>query len=198
MNNERPTVKVVNIVTRSLISPPFDLTALSKEKAFEPPNFSLGRILIPQGKTKFSIFRSGSVVSRASPSILDFEEDLLSLYDYLQTYDLKLELEYSITNIVAVSKLDCPRINLFSLANQMPSSSYDSSAADSDTEGRGCNAIVYQQRDTTPKKTILLFSSSAITLTGFRSLPDLKNQSYQFKKLLKSILQKHPEVMEQK
>lgn len=195
MDNNRPVVKVVNIVTRSLIRPPFDLTALSKAKAFDTPNFSLGRILIPQGRTRFSIFHSGSVVSRASQSIQDFEDDFLSLYDCLQTYDLELELEYTISNIVAVSKLGCPSMNLYSLANLIPSSSYDSSAADSDTEGRGCNAIVYPLSKTTPRKTILIFSSSAITLTGFRSLPDLKNQSYQFKKLLNSIVQKHPEVM---
>jgi TATA-box binding protein (TBP) (component of TFIID and TFIIIB) len=45
-----------------------------------------------------------------------------------------------------------------------------------------------------PRKTILIFSSSAITLTGFRSIPDIQNQARRFRELLVRIISEHPEV----
>lgn len=196
MNKERPLVNVTNIISRSQIHHPCNLTSLKKEIAFDLPDSALARIPIAQGKTKFSVFQSGSVISRASKSINELEDDLLSLYDYLEKHELELNLEYEITNIVAFSKLAISSLDLWALANQIPTSSYDPSAADSPTDrgGCGCNVIVYPLTKESPRKTILIFSTSAITLTGFRSLPDLKNQSYQFKKLLQDIIDKHPEV----
>ena len=191
---ERPVVNISNIVTLSRIRPPFDLTLLEQSASFDSSKFALSRIPIVQGRTKFSIFRSGSVISRASPSITELEENLLKLQEYLIAFGLELDLEYTITNIVAYSKLYLPALDLLTLANQLPSSSYDPSASISEHERPGCNVIVHALTDGKPRKTILVFSSSTITLTGFRSIPDIQNQAYQFKRLLLDIIERHPEV----
>ena len=190
----RPVVNISNIVTRSCVQSPFDLTLLKQSIPFDSSKFALSRIPIVQGKTKFSIFRSGSVISRASTSILELEENLLRFHEYLIAFGLELDLEYTITNIVAYSKLHLPSLDLLALANLLPSSSYDPSASISEHERPGCNVIVHSLTKSKPRKTILIFSSSAITLTGFRSIPDLENQAYQFQKLLIDIIERHPEV----
>lgn len=189
-----PIVNVSNIVARAHISQPFDLTLLKQSTPFDSSKFALSRIPIIQGQTKFSIFRSGTVISRASKSISQLEENLLQLHEHLIAFGLELNLEYTIINIVAYAKLELPELNLFTLANQLPRSSYDPSASTSECERPGCNVIVHALTDSKPRKTILIFSSSAITLTGFRSIPDLKNQTYRFQKLLMSIIAEHPEV----
>lgn len=190
----RPVVNITNIVTRSRICAPFDLTLLKQSVPFDSSKFALSRIPIIQGQTKFSIFRSGSVISRASTSIIELEENFLLLHEHLIQFGLELDLEYTITNIVAYSKLHLPNLNLLALAHQLPSSSYDPSASISEHDRPGCNVIVHALTDSKPRKTILIFSSSAITLTGFRSIPDIQNQAYQFQKLLVDIIERHPEV----
>jgi TATA-box binding protein (TBP) (component of TFIID and TFIIIB) len=191
---ERPVVNISNIVTRSRISSPFDLTLLKQSTSFDSSKFALSRIPIVQGRTKFSIFRSGSVISRASSSILELEENLLKLHEYLIGFGLELDLEYTVTNIVAYSKLHLPNLDLLTLANQLPASSYDPSASISEHERPGCNVIVHALTDGKPRKTILIFSSSTITLTGFQSIPDIQEHAYQFKRLLIDIIERHPEV----
>jgi len=194
MTPEMPVVNISNIVTQSRIYPPFDLTLLKQSTPFDSSKFALSRIPIIQGQTKFSIFRSGSVISRASRSIAELEENMLKFHDYLVDFGLELNLEYTITNIVAYSKLELPPLNLFALANKLPHTSYDPSASISETDRPGCNVVVHALTNRKPKKTILIFSSSAITLTGFRSIPDIKNQTYRFKNQLLNIIAKHPEV----
>jgi TATA-box binding protein (TBP) (component of TFIID and TFIIIB) len=194
---ERPVVNISNIVTRSRISSPFDLTLLKQSASFDSSKSALSRIPIVQGRTKFSIFRSGSVISRASSSILELEENILQLHEYLTAFGLELDLEYTITNIVAYSKLHLPDLDLLTLANQLPASSYDPSASISEHERPGCNVIVHALTDDKPRKTILVFASSTITLTGFRSIPDIENQAHQFKRLLLDIIERHPEVKKQ-
>lgn len=192
--SERPVVNISNIVTRSRLCSPFDLSPLEESVPFDSAKVSLSRIPIVQGKTKFSVFRSGSVISRASTSIPELEENLLIFHDYLNDFGLELDLEYTITNIVAYSKLHLPNLNLLSLANRLPNSSYDATASTSELERPGCNVIVYALTKMKPRKTILIFSTSSITLTGFRSLPDIQNQAYKFQKLLMDIISQHPEA----
>lgn len=193
--DELPEVNISNIITLSQLFPPLHLDKLEEIGQFDsPPSSSLSRIPITHGKTKFSIFRSGSVISRASTSIPELEENMLWLHDYLSDYKLELNLEYRITNVVAYSKLNLPPLNLLTLSYQLHRSSYDPTASISENERPGCDVIVYPLTDGKPRKTILIFSSSSITLTGFRSVPDLKNQAYQFQKKLKKIIEKHPEV----
>lgn len=189
-----PIINISNIVTRSQIYSPFDLTPLQQAKPFDSSKCSLSRIPIHLGRTKFSIFRSGSVISRASKSILELEENLLKLHEYLAQYKLELDLEYTITNIVAFSKLQLPNFDLLALANLLPSSSYDPTASTSEHDRPGCNVVVLVLKEKKPRKTILIFSSSAITLTGFRSIPDMQNQARQLRELLVNIISEHPEV----
>lgn len=190
----RPQVNISNIVTRSHICLPFDLTLLEQSVPFDSSKFALSRIPIIQGQTKFSIFHSGSVISRASTSILELEENLLQFHEYLKEFGLELDLEYAITNIVAYSKLNLAKLDLLTLANQLSSSSYDPTASTSESERPGCNVIVHALTKGKPRKTILVFSSSAITLTGFRSIPDIQNEAYRFQRLLMDIIERHPEV----
>lgn len=189
-----PEVNISNIVTLSKIDPPLDLTLLKQSAPFDSSRFALSRIPITLGRTKFSIFRSGSVVSRASTSITELEENLFLLHEHLTPFGLELNLEYTITNIVAYSKLQLPELDLMALANQLPRSSYDPTASISEHERPGCNAIVYALTKGKPRKTILIFSSSAITLTGFQSIADLQNEAYRCRNLLTDIIERHPEV----
>ena len=193
--DELPEVNITNIITLSQILQPQHLEKLQETVQFDSsPSSSLSRIPIAHGRTKFSIFRSGSVISRASTSISELEENMLWLHDYLVNYELELNLEYTITNVVAYSKLKLPPLNLLTLAHQLSRSSYDPSASISENERPGCDVVVYPLTEGKPRKTILIFSSSSITLTGFRSVPDIKNQAYVFQKKLKKIMEEHPEV----
>jgi TATA-box binding protein (TBP) (component of TFIID and TFIIIB) len=76
----------------------------------------------------------------------------------------------------------------------LPSSSYDPTASTSEHDRPGCNVVVIALTKKKPRKTILIFSSSAITLTGFRSIPDIQNQAREFRELLVRIISEHPEV----
>lgn len=174
---------------------PFNLSRLEEVVSFDSSKIALSRIPITHGRTKFSIFRSGAVVSRASKSIAELEDDTLKLHDYLEEFRLELDLEYTITNIVAFAKLELRPLNLLALANKLPTSSYDPTASRSESGRPGCKAIVYALTKGKPRKTILIFSSSAITLTGFRSIPDLKNQIRQFNRLLTELIEQYPEVV---
>ena len=71
---EKPIVIITNIVARSKIYKPFDLTLLKQSKPFDSSKFALSRIPITHAQTKFSIFQSGSVISRASKSVPEFED----------------------------------------------------------------------------------------------------------------------------
>ena len=70
----KPVVNISNIVSLSKIGSPFDLTPQKESIPFEPSKFSLSRIPIIHGQTKFSIFQSGSVISRASKLFSEFED----------------------------------------------------------------------------------------------------------------------------
>lgn len=188
-------ITISNLVTLSHIVKPFDLSLLLRDKTFELTDYAFARIPIRYTQTKFSIFKSGTVVSRGSKSRDIFEMNLLRLHDFLAKYALSLDLEYTITNIVASAKLFLPRLNLSALAGYIPSSSYDRTIFTGESEGYGCDTIVYSLSKTKPKKTILIFPTSSITLTGFRSLPDLAENAVKFKAQLKTIIDNHPEVL---
>ena len=75
IKDELPAVVITNIITLSHLHLPVYLDKIEEEVPFDsPPASSLSRIPITHGKTKFSIFRSGSVISRASKLVPEFED----------------------------------------------------------------------------------------------------------------------------
>ncbi|MDA3832965.1 MAG: hypothetical protein PF495_06170 [Spirochaetales bacterium] len=191
-----PKVKVTNIVAKSLLIPPFSLSPLS---AAHPWTFNHGPIHIPisHARSKFSIFQTGTIISRGEHSIPDLEASFEWLRDYLQnSFNLKLISNFKILNIVAFATLPF-HFNLFELASHIPSCSYDPTPLPSVRDGsfHSCFAIVYPLRTIKPRHTALIFSRGGVILTGFKSIPELELQASQLASLISQISMDHPEVI---
>lgn len=188
-------ININNIVAKSHIVPPFSLANLSAAFPFSTQSF-LSRIYLPFRNINFSIFHSGSVISRASVSISELDTSFEWLRSIMASFDLKLSMDYEILNIVSSANL-APALNLLALAPHLPNCSYDPSPILNETEHE-CNVdaiVFYFDPKRKPRGTALIFSSGKIIFTGFYSFPDLESNALQFSSLLLQIIQKHPEVM---
>ena len=195
-------IKVVNIVTKSLLIPPFSLSLLFSD--FPPASNFPGNVVLlksndPKSKTNFSIFQSGAVISRGSRSIQSFEANLSWLRSFLLDYQVELGERYEITNIVSVATLSLHSFDLSILASYLPNCSYDPSPMLFATGHEHLvNVVTFHfsgDRKAKPRRTALIFPTGNITLTGFNSFPDLENHAVQLSSLLQQISEKHPEVI---
>lgn len=187
----------MNIVAKSQLIPPFSLASLSAQFPFSSPRF-LCHIPIPHDHVKFSIFRTGNVISRASTSLSELESSFAWLRRLLHSFELELVSSYDILNIVAVSPLVSEKLDLLLLAPLLPHSSYDPTPFPGENAREFLlDAITfYFNSQVKPRQTALIFKSGTVTLTGFRSIPELESAILQLRQLLDQIVQEHPEVLQ--
>jgi TATA-box binding protein (TBP) (component of TFIID and TFIIIB) len=191
-------IQITNIVAKSHLVPPFSLSSLATEFPFTAQS-ALPHIPLSYQHSKFSIFKTGTVISRASRSVPDLESSLKWLSSRLCDFDLCLSDNYEILNIVAYSQLLPFPVNLSPLAELLPHSSYDPSPILSD----GCEHLVDAittylsplDHNSKPHRTALIFATGKATLTGFKSIHDLELHASRLSSLLTQISHEHPEVI---
>lgn len=186
-------INISNIVAKSQLVPPFSLSSLTSQYPFDPQAV-LSRIYIPHNHTKFSIFRTGTVISRASRSLNDLEASFSWLRAFLFNFDLKLSHHYQVINIVAFSQLVSSPLNLHNLASHLPNCSYDPSFLDGE-HARLVDCITYYFHQGRPRFTALIFPTGKVTFTGFQSTSDLEAHALKLSSLLSQISQNYPDVL---
>ena len=194
MQSDYPNIIINNIIAKSDIAPPFSLSSLSATFPFSthPP---LSRILLTFQHFCFSIFHTGSVISRASRSFQDVEGSFHWLRSLLATFNLELSSQYDILNIVASGNLSLP-LNLSALSLYLPNCSYDpSSSLSGEGYEHGVHCITFHFRKIRPRYTALIFPTGNALLTGFKSAPELELHTSKFISLLSEITLNHPEVL---
>ena len=193
---EKPEIEVTNIIAKSQLVPPFSLSALESKHPFDHQAV-LSRIFIPHNRVKFSIFRTGTVMSRAARSLDELDDSFTWLSaKFLPDFDLKLADRYEVLNIVGFSDFFYS-FNLSELATYLPNCSYDPSPlfSEKDSHEHLVNCITFYFHEHKPHYTALIFPSGKITLTGFRSLPELEFHALKLSSLLFKISLEHPEVL---
>ena len=195
VNNDPPKIKISNIIAKSQLIPPFSLSSLSVAFPFSHRS-AFSRIILPFHHMNFSIFRTGSVISRATNSVSDVEDSFNWLRSILFPFGLELSDRYTILNIVAVANC-APPIVLSSLAANLPNCSFDPFPvfSEKDDHQHLVNCITYRFPKDKFHYTSLIFSSGKAIFTGFKSIPELGLHAFKFSSLISKISRDHPEVL---
>lgn len=194
--NKRTRIRITNIISKTNLIPPFSLSAFSSTFPFSDEKAFLHRIYIPYKNINFSIFQSGSIISRSSISQLALESSFEWLRSVLAPFELRMSQNYEILNIVSTINL-APPLKLLSLAEYLPNCSYDPSPLLSERNREFCvDAIVhYFVPNEKPRRTALIFSTGSIILTGFNSFSELSEYSMKLSRTIFKIAEVHPEVI---
>lgn len=195
---KKPQTQITNIVAKSQLVPPFSLSSLESKFPFDR-KAALARIFIPYRHVKFSIFRTGAVMSRAARSFIELEESFTWLSSFLKSdFNLVLSDKHFVLNIVALSDLHLSsNFNLYELASFLPNCSYDPSPLLSDKDHREhlFNCIVYYFYEAQPRYTALIFPIGKVVFTSFKSVSELERHALKLSSLLSKISLEHPEVL---
>lgn len=197
---KKPKIRITNIISKSQLIPPFSLSLIEERYPFDYDRIVLSRIFVPYKHIKFSIFRTGTVISRAARSIDELDESFNWLQSaFLSDFNLKLADKYEVLNIVAVSDVYAS-FNLFELATHINSNaSYDPSPiiGEKDDHEHLVDCITYYFHEGKPRYTALIFPTGKVTLTGFKSTAELEAHALKLSSLLSEISLNHPEVLSQ-
>ncbi len=187
-------ININNIIAKSDIVPPFSLSSLSAAYRFSTQQV-LSRILVSFQHSYFSIYNTGSVISRSSRSVSDVEASFHRLRSFLATYDLELSVHYVILNIVASANLSSP-LNLSALSLYLSTCSYDpSSSLSDDGHEHFVKCVTFHFREARPHYTALIFPTGNVIFTGFKSVAELQLHISKLYSLLSEITLNHPEVL---
>ena len=193
---DTPKIRINNAIAKSNIVPPFSLSSLSAAFPFSTQHV-LSRILLshPGQHSYFSIFPTGSVISRSSRSVQDAKGSFHWLRSFLASFNLELSTHYDILNIVASTNL-VPPLNLSALSFYLPHCFYDPAPSLSDDgHEHFVNCITFHFRDVKPRYTALIFPTGNVTFTGFKSAAELRAHGLKLSSLLSEITLNHPEVL---
>ena len=194
---KNPKIQITNIIAKSQLVPPFSLSSLEAKYPFSPK--ALARIFIPYKHVKFSIFRTGTVMSRASRSVNELEDSFNWLSsEFLPDFDLELSDKYDVLNIVAFSDFYVSSIDLSQLATYLHSNcSYDPCATISDKDNLEhlVDCITYYFHEGRPHYTALIFSTGKVIFTGFKSIAELELHCLQLSSSISEICLNYPEVI---
>lgn len=204
---KKPQVQITNIVAKAQLVPPFTLDSLESKHPFDHGDnynpkkvFHGARIRMVHNHYKFSIFRTGTVMSLVSQSFNDLTDSFVWLSSFLSRFDLQLSHKYDITNIAAMSNFFCS-FDLFELSSYLfPQSSYDPSPMPSKKDDRDreylVDCITYLFNDDSPPRyAALIFPSGKVVFTGFKSIPDLNHYAHKLSSRCSRIVLDHPEVL---
>lgn len=199
MQSDITKIHINNIIAKSDIVPPFSLSTLSAAFPFSIKRRALSRILLlppfPLQHVNFSIFNTGSVISRSSRSVSDVKASFFWLRSFLASFELALSSHYRILNIVASANIT-PPLNLLTLSSFLPKCSYDPSPLLSDDGHEHLvNCITLYFHEDRPHYTALIFPTGNVTLTGFKSIAELELYAIKLSDIISKITIKNPEVL---
>ena len=194
---KKPNIQIINIIAKSQLVPPFSLSSLEAKHPFSPK--ALSRIFIPYKHVKFSIFRTGTVMSRASRSVNELEDSFNWLSSkFFPDFNLGLSDKYDVLNIVALSEFYVSHFNLSELATHLHSNcSYDPCATISEKDDLEhlVDCITYYFHEGRPHYTALIFSTGKVIFTGFKSIAELELHCLKLSSSISKICLNHPEVI---
>ena len=192
-----PKIQITNFIAKSQLVPPFSLSSLEVKHPFSPK--ALSRIFIPYKHVKFSIFHTGTVLSRAARSFDELDDSFNWLSsEFLPDFNLKLSDKYDVLNIVALSDFCVGSIDLSELATHLHSNcSYDPCATISDKDDLEhlVDCITYYFHEGRPHYTALIFSTGKVIFTGFKSIAELELHCLKLSSSISKICLNHPEVI---
>ena len=200
---KKPKTQITNIVAKAQLVPPFTLSSLESKhpfdhgKKYNPKQvFHGSRISISHDPFKFSVFRTGTIMSLVSRSLNELDDSFIWLSSFLADFNLQLSDKHDIINITGLSDFLCA-FNLFELVSRLHSdSSFDPSPLYSGKDDQlHLDCITFYFYDKTPRYTALIFSSGKIIFTGFKSIPTLKSHARELSSLLSKISFDHPGVL---
>ena len=199
MQSDITKIHINNIIAKSDIVPPFSLSTLSVAFPFSIKRRALSRILLlppfPLQHVNFSIFNTGSVISRSSRSVSDVETSFFWLRSFLASFELELSSNYRILNVVASANL-VPPLNLSALSAYLLNCSYDPSPSLSDDGHEHLvNCITFYFHEDRPHYTALIFPTGNVTLTGFKSVAELEKYALKLSAIISEIIPDHPGVL---
>ncbi len=189
-------ISVNTAIAKSNIVPPFSLSSLSATFPFSTQHV-LSRIFLshPRQHSYFSIFHTGSVISRSSGSVQDIERSFYWLRSFLAPFNLELSTHYAVLNIVASSDI-APALNLPTLSRHLPHCSYDPSPSLSvGGYEHYVNCITFRFHKAKPRYTALIFPSGNVIFTGFKTIDKLRLYISKFSSILSETILNHPEVL---
>ena len=189
-------IRLNNIIAKSDIVPPFSLLSLSATFPFSTRH-ALSRILLshPGQHSYFSIFHTGSVISRSSRSVQDVEGSFHWLRSFLAPFNLELSNHYDILNIVASAHL-ASSLDLSALSSYLSNCSYDPAPSISgDGYEHLVNCIIFHFHEARSRYTALIFPTGSVTFTGFKSIAELEAHASKLSSLISEITLNHPEVL---
>lgn len=199
-DTKKPKIQITNINAQTQLVPPFNLSSLATDyplvEKFPGKFFKLESGEDKDKKAKFSIFLSGTIISRGSSSFSMLDATFAWLRNVLTLHGLEFADHYDITNIAASSDLFCS-FHLYELATHLLNSSYDPSPtfSDKDEHLHLLDCIVYRFHERAPRYTSLIFPSGKVIFTGFKSLSVLESHALKLSSLLSEISLNHPEVL---
>lgn len=200
-DTQKPQIQITNIVSKSKLVPPLSFSALESEYPFDrdsrsAPIFHGTRIPISYKHIKFSIFRTGTILSRAARSLNELDESFSWLSSFLLDFNLELSNKYDILNIAALSDF-FSSFNLSELASHIPNCSYDPSPllSEKDNQEHLVDCIVYYFHEDTPRYTALIFATGKVIFTGFKSVAELELSAFKLASLFSQIRLEYPEVL---
>ena len=198
-SKKKSEIQITNIIAKSQLVPPFSLSSLEAKYPFDRKPV-LSRIFIPYKHIKFSIFRTGTVMSRAARSLHELDNSFSWLSsEFLSDFNLELSHKYDVLNIVALSDfhLNDSNFDLYQLTSYLPNSSYDPSPlfCEKDNLEHLVNCITYYFHEGKPRYTALIFPTGKVTFTGFKSVTELESHVSKLFTLLSEISLDHPEVL---
>lgn len=199
---KKPKTQITNIVAKAQLVPPFTLSSLESKYPFDhgknynhKQTFHGARISIPHDPFKFSVFRTGTVMSLVSRSLNQLDDSFTWLSSFLADFNLQLADKHDIVNITALSDFFCA-FNLFELVSRLHSdSSFDPSPLYSGKDDQlhlDCITFYFSE---SPRYTALIFSTGKVIFTGFKFIPTLKFHARELSSLLSKISLDHPEVI---
>lgn len=199
---KKPAVQITNIVAKAQLVRPFNFSSLESKHPFDHGHkydpklvFHGASIFLTHGYSKFSLFRTGTVMSLASRSINELNVSFAWLSSFLSDFNLQLSDQYDIINIAATSDFFCA-FHLLELATFIPFESfYDPQVAVVSKKDNFVDCITYYFHDHGPRYTALIFPTGKITLTGFKSIPVLEAHALELSSILSKISLDHPEVL---
>lgn len=184
--------RVVNLVALLKLRNGYDLRELEKAHHFTRYGKTTRIALHSPANVNFSLFATGTIAARGAKSPFELKETIEWLRVYLKGYNIILDTNYRLVNIVATATVSDNRLALNELAQSLGAkASYDPTPPE-----RAPRAVYYSFTDEKPHGIILIFGSGKAVLTGFNKFSTSAEAAKQLTEKIRVLAKLNPGVLE--